>query len=372
MTLTRRGLTAGLLAAPSLARRAQASPPLIFSQAIELSGPAAGAGDAWRNGVEMAVQEINAAGGVLGQKLQMNTFDSHNGRSAVQRALEGDVVALLGPVTPDSVRMAAPLARAAGIAHIVGAEAAELAAPGGALFRTAPGPAVRMPRLAAWLGEEMKAKRISLVWSNTEFGRGDRDALAGALRARGLEVVSDQPVVPGPAGTAADVSALVRAAPDAAVVLLPEAECVRFLQAARRQALRTPLVGDTTLAAHRVLAQAGAAAEGVRCQLGFAAEAPEVAAFRSRYIDSFKEEPDAAAAKGYTAVGLLAGGVARLGRADRAALPEALRGITLAAGKAAMIMDASWDATGEMDRATFMVEVHEGRVSLLRTLTGRG
>ena len=372
MTLTRRRLTAGLLAAPLAAHRAQAAPPLIFSQAIELSGPAAIAGDAWRNGVEMAVQEINAAGGVLGRLLLMNTFDSHNGRSAVQRALEGDVVALLGPVSPDSVRMAAPLARAAGIAHIVGAEAAELATPGGALFRTAPGPAVRMPRLAAWLGEAMQAKRISLVWSNTEFGRGDRDALATALRARGLDLVSDLAVVPGPAGTAADLAAIARAAPDAVVVLLPESDCVRFLQEARRQALRPPVLGDTTLVAHRVLAQAGAAAEGVRCQLGFAAEAPELAGFRARYVDSFKEDPDAAAAKGYTAVGLLAGGVARLGKASRAELPEALRGITLAAGAPAMIMDSSWDATGEMDRATFMAEVRDGRVSVLRTLSGRG
>jgi branched-chain amino acid transport system substrate-binding protein len=330
------------------------------------------AGDAWRNGVEMAVQEINAAGGVLGQLLQMNTFDSGNGRGAAQRALEGDAIALLGPVTPESVRISVPLARAARIAHIVGADTAELTAPGGTLFRTAPGPAVRMPRLAAWLREEMKAQRVSLVWSNTEFGRGERDVLAGALRAHGLEVVSDHAVVPGPAGGAAEVAAVARTAPDTAVVILPEAECVRFLQQAQRQGLRTPLVGDTTLAAPRVLAQAGAAAEGVRCQLDFTAGAPELAAFRSRYVDSFKEEPGAAATKGYTAVGLLAGGVARLGRPDRpdrAELPEALRGIRLPAGAPAMVMEASWDAAGEMERATFMVEVRDGRVAVVRTLT---
>ncbi len=368
MNLARRRLTAGLLAAPLFARRARALPPLVFSQMIELSGPAARAGDDWRNGVEMAVQEINAAGGVLGRLLQMNTYDSSNGGGVVHRALEGDVVALLGPVTSESVRVAAPLARAARIAHIVGADATDLTAPGGTLFRAAPGPAVRMPRLAGWLRTEMKAQRISLVWSNTEFGRGIRDVLAGALRTSGLEVVSDHAVLPGPAGFAAEVAALARAAPDAAVVTLPEAECVRFLQEARRQALRTPLLGDTILASPRVLALAGAAAEGVRCQLGFTAEAPELAAFRSRYLDSFKQEPDAAAAKGYTAVGLLAGGVARLGRADRADLPDALRGLALRAGAPAMLMDASWDAAGEMDRATFMVEVRDGRASVLRTL----
>lgn len=370
MRIARRRLAAGLLAAPLLPLVARALPPLVFSQVIELSGPMARAGDAWRNGVEMAVQEINAAGGLLERLVEMNTYDSNNGRGAVQRAIEGDVLALLGPVTSESVRMAMPSVRAARLAHIVGADAADLTAAEGTLFRAAPGPAVRMPRLAAWLRDDMKARQISLVWSNTEFGRGGRDILARELRTRGLEVVSEHAVVPAASGYGADVAAVARAAPEATVVYLPVAECVRFLHEVRRQALRSPLVGDTTLAAPRVLAQAGAAAEGVHCQLDFAAEAPELASFRGRYLDMFKDEPDAAAASGYTAVGLLAGGVTALGRADRAALADALRGLTLRAGAPCMFLDSSWDSAGEMDRATFMVEVRNGHAAVLRTLSG--
>ena len=267
--------------------------------------------------------------------------------------------------------MAAPLVRAARLVNIVGADAADLTGPESTLFRAAPGPAVRMPRLASWLHDDMKARLVSLVWSNTEFGRDGRDILARELRTRGLELASDHAVVPGPAGYSAEVAAVAKAAPDAAVVYLPEVECARFLQEARRQALRTPLVGDTTLAAPRVLALAGGAAEGVRCQLDFTAEAPEVAAFRGRYLESFKEEPDAAAARGYTAVGLMVGGATALGRPDRAALADQLRGLRLQAGASAMMLDASWEATGEMDRVTFMVEVRNGRPSVLRPLSGR-
>jgi len=317
----------------------------------------------------MAVQEINAAGGVLGRSLQMFTFNSNNGRAAVQRAMERDVFALLGPVTAEQVRMAAPVARAAGLVHIVGADAPDLAMAGGSVFRAAPGPTVRLPRLAAWLHDELGARRLSLVWSNTEFGRGKRDALTRELRTHGLELAAEHTVVPVPAGYGAEVAAVARAAPDAVVVMLPAAECVRFLQEARRQALRTPLVGESTLAAPRVLAQAGAAAEGVRCQLGFAA-APEVAPFSARFAELFKQEPDDATVMGYTAVGMLAGGVARLGRVDRAGLAGALRGLTLRAGAPAMLLDSSWDPGGEMHRATFMVEVRDGHAVVLRTLGG--
>ena len=353
-----------------LARGAAAEPALVFSQAIELSGPAALAGDAWRNGVEMAVQEINAAGGVLGRPLQMLTFDSNNGRGAVQRAVDGELFALLGPVTSEPARMAAPIARAARLAHIVGAEAPDLTQPGGSLFRAGPGLSLRMPRLAGWLHDELAARRVSMVWSNTEFGRAGRDLLARELRARGTELASEHAVVPGPAGYAAEVAALARVAPDAVVVYLPEADCLRFLQEARKQALRIRLVGDTTLAAPRLLAQAAGAADGVQCQFGFTPEAPEVAAFRARYAEMFKEDPDGSAAKGYTAVGMLVGAVARLGRIDRAGLVEALRGMTLRAGAPASILDAAWDDLGEMTRATFMVEVREGKPAVLRTLGG--
>lgn len=372
MSMTRREFAASVLVGPLAVPQARAQSPLVFAQAIELTGPSVRTGDAWRNGVEMAVQEINAAGGVLGRPLQMFTYDSNNGRSAVQRAVEGDVLALLGPVATESTRIAAPLARAARLVQITGADAAELTSPGGTLFRAGPGPAVRMPRLAAWLHDDLGARRVSVVWSNTEFGRGGRDLLAREIRAHGVEVATDHAVVPGVAGYGAEVAELARAAPDAAVVTLPAAECVRFLREAQRQALRTRLVGDTTLAAPRVLAQAGAAAEGLRCQLGFAAEAPEVAGFRIRFADMFKEDPDEFASKGYTAVGLLAGGLTRLGRADRAGLAEALRGLRLRAGAPAIILDSSWDASGEMDRATFMVEVRDGRARALRTLGGPG
>jgi branched-chain amino acid transport system substrate-binding protein len=373
MSLGRRRLAAGLLAAPLLGRTAfaQGSPPvgLAFSQVIELTGPRARTGDSWRNGVEMAVQEINAVGGVLGGLVEVTTFDAENGPSEVHRALEGGPLALLGPVGSSAARLAAPLARAARIAEITAADAPGLTAPEGTLFRSVPGLAVRIPRLVGWTRDSLAARRVSLVWANTEAGRPAHDALVHELSARGLALLSEHGVVPGaPADYTAEVAALAKAAPDAVLVTVPEGECVRLLREAHRQALRVPLVGESTLAAPRVLAAAGEAAEGVRCHLTFASESSEFAPFSARYRMGFKAAPDADAMGGYTAVGLLVGGVARLGRPDRTALPQVLRGLALPAGAPAMVMNTRWDASGEMTRATFMVEIKEGRPVVLATL----
>jgi branched-chain amino acid transport system substrate-binding protein len=224
---------------------------------------------------------------------------------------------------------------------------------------------VRLPRLAAWLHDEAAARRVSVVWSGGDAGRAGHDLLARELRARGIDIASDHAAAPG---YGAEVTEVARVAPDAAVILLGAPDCELFLREARRQALPTRLVGDATLAAPRVLAQAGAAAEGVRCQLGFAGEVPEVAAFRARYAAMFKQDPDEFAAEGYTAVGMLAGAVARMGRVDRLGLADALRGLSLKAGAPGIILDSTWNAAGEMDRATFMVEVRQGRAVVLRML----
>jgi branched-chain amino acid transport system substrate-binding protein len=366
----RRGLLAGAIGLPLLPRAANAEAPLRFSQVLELSGPTARAGDAWRAGVEMAVQEINAAGGVLGRALQVSTFDSTNGRAAVGRALDGSSFALLGPVGAEGGRMAAPLARSSRLAHIIGSDSLDVAALGA--FRAGPGLAVRMPRLATWLRDDLRARRVSLVWSNSETGRVGRDLIGRELRSRGVEIASDTATAPGLATYAAEIAAVGRAAPDAAFIGLAEADCVRFLPEARRQGLKVRLVGDASLAAPLVLAQARTAAEGVLCHMGFTAAAAEAASFSARYRESFKDEPDAAVAKGYTAVGMLAAAAARMGRIDRLGVAEALRGLSVAAGRPAMFMASSWEASGEMDRATFLVEVRDGRAVVVKTLTGRG
>src|SRR3978361_1180102 len=106
--------------APSNALPAGASVPepngeiaVVLSQVIELSGNGALIGDTWRNGTEMAILDINAAGGILGRPIQMQTYDTGTGatRSTVQRALESDPLALLGPAGTAMTQLVAPLTR---------------------------------------------------------------------------------------------------------------------------------------------------------------------------------------------------------------------------------------------------------------------
>ncbi|NUR11245.1 MAG: ABC transporter substrate-binding protein, partial [Bradyrhizobium sp.] len=107
-----------------------------FAQAIkladvaELSGGGATVGTNWKNGIDLAIEEINAKGGVLGRKLEVTHADSQSNpgvaRAQVQKALDAEPYVLLGPGYSGSVKVTAPLAAEAGITQIMGGEAAEL------------------------------------------------------------------------------------------------------------------------------------------------------------------------------------------------------------------------------------------------------
>ncbi len=385
MMLTRRRLAAGLMATSGIgfgfrraaAQSVPASPTsfLGFSQVVELSGPRAREGDAWRNGVELAVQEINAAGGVLGQGLSMITLNIENGHAAVQRALEPPPLALLGPLGDAAARMAAPMARAANVACITGAEAPDLTG-FGSVVRATPGLAVRAPRLAGWMAGQMNVHRVGIAWGTLEPGRTGHEFWVRALRTAGLDITMDQGIAPTATSIVGQVGAFARDSVEAVLLLLPPADALRFLREFRRQNLQKPVVGDSVLAAPRFVARAGQEVEGVRCQVDFLADPPApgtasataMAGFAARYRGAFKEEPDSPSVRGYTAVGLLAAGLDRLGRPDHAGLASALKGLRIKAGAPGMILDTAIEPSGEMTRPTFMIEIRSGKPALLATL----
>jgi branched-chain amino acid transport system substrate-binding protein len=85
-----------------------------------LSGVAAVFGTIWRDGVILAVEEVNARGGILGHKIEMSHLDTQSdagiSRAQVSKVLENDPYAVLGPVSSGSVDMM--LTQQAEVPHI--------------------------------------------------------------------------------------------------------------------------------------------------------------------------------------------------------------------------------------------------------------
>ena len=166
-----------------------------------------------------------------------------------------------------------------------------------------------------------------------------------------------------------------RAAPDAIFVYLHEEENARFLKEARRQGIKVPLVGDTTLMDAQTIKLAGADANGVvgHAMLTPDAPIPAVQDFVRRFKDRYHVVPDHNAIQGYMAVWIVKAATDRMGKPDAAHLAETLHGLTIdPATEPGILMKTTILPNGDMDRQSFMVEVRDGHTSVIKVLPALG
>jgi branched-chain amino acid transport system substrate-binding protein len=362
---------AGILLAALLAGSAfaQSSGPIRLADVAELSGGGATVGNNWKNGIDLAVEEINAKGGILGRKIEVTHADSQSNpgvaRAQVQKALDSEPYVLLGPGYSGSVKVTAPLVAEAGITQIMGGEAAELTQAGNKfLFRTSFGQQSSMPKVAKYVNDEVKAKSVAVVWVNNDFGRGGRDVITKEFAGHGIKVAADISTEAGQADFAADVSKIKAANPDAVFIYLNEEESARILKELKRQGVTVPLIGETTLVGQKVIELAGDAANGARGHVGLTTDAPVelIKQFRDKFVKKYNYVPDHNGIKGYLAIYMIKATTEKMGKVDPKAFADALHGFTIrAADEPGILMDVTFDQNGDIDRQGFLVEVVEGK-----------
>ena len=340
-----------------------------LADVAELSGGGATVGTNWKNGIDLAVEEINAKGGILGHKIEVSHADSQSNpgiaRAQVQKALDGEPYVLLGPGYSGSVKVTAPLAAEAGITEIMGGEAAELTQAGNKfIFRTSFGQQSSMPKVAKYINEELKAKSVAVVWVNNDFGRGGRDVINKEFARLGIKVAADISTEAGQADFAADVAKVKAAAPEAVFIYLNEEESARILKELKRQGVTAPLIGETTLVGQKVIELAGGAANGARGHVGLTTDAPVelIKAFRDKFAKKYNYVPDHNGIKGYLSVYMVKAATEKMGKLDSKNIANTLHGMTIkASDEPGMLMDVTFDENGDIDRQGFLVEVVEGK-----------
>jgi branched-chain amino acid transport system substrate-binding protein len=363
----------GLNCAPAFAQDTVTIPNII-----ELSGAGATVGTNWKNGAELAIAEVNAAGGLLGKTIQSTYVDTQTNpgvaRAAIQKALDDKPVVIFGPIYSGSIKVTSSLTAEAEVPQIMGGEAADLTAQGSKyLFRTSFGQNVSMPKLANYLRDEVKAKSVAVVYINNDFGKGGRDAIIKELNSRSIKVAADLSTEPGQADFAADVIKLKTADADAIFVYLNEEESARFLREARKQGIAKPMIGETTLLGQKVIDLAGDAANGVKGHVGLSVDAPVPALqeFGKKFQAKYNYKPDHNGVKGYIAVYMLKAAAEKAGKLDAKAIAAALHGMTISPDKVpGILLEATWDDTGEIDRVSFLAEVKDGKQVITQTLPG--
>ena len=360
---------AALAGAALLGSPAMAQDTIKIPNIIELSGGGATVGTNWKNGSSMAVEEINAAGGILGKKIEMTFTDTASdpgkARAAVQRALDDKPIVIFGPIYSGSVSATLGLTAEAKVPQIMGGEAGPLTEQGSAyIFRTSFGQSVAMPKIANYINDGLKAKSVAVVYVNNDFGKGGRNAIAKEFESRGIKMAADLSTEAGQADFAADVVKVKAASADAVFVYLNEEESARFLIEAKKQGVTTPMVGETTLLGQKVIDLAKDAANGVKGHVGLTADAPDPAiqAFGKKFEEKYKYRSDHNGMKGYMAVYMLKAAAEKAGKLEPEAIAAALHGLTISpATTPGILIESTWDAKGEINRISYLGEVKDGK-----------
>jgi len=366
------GLIGLSLAGASLAQQG----PVTVVGLMELSGTGATAGTNFDNGVKLAVKEINAAGGILGRKIEYTTMDTQSApqtaKALAQKAVDQSAYVVMGPVFSGSFIVSMAETKRAEIPNFTGGEAANITQQGNPyVFRTSFTQSTAMPKLARYIKDTVKAKSVAMIWVNNDFGKGGRDSMAKALEAQGIKVAADISTDPGQVDFSAAVLKAKQSNADALFVYTNEEESARALRELKKQGYDKPIIGETTLTGQKVIELAGEAANGAVAHVGLTVDAPQPAikAFDEKFQKEYKYKSDHNGMKGYSGMYVVKAITEKVGKFDGKAFAKAMHGATIRVKDVpGVLLDVHFDDNGDLDRESFLVKVVGGKQVVTATL----
>jgi branched-chain amino acid transport system substrate-binding protein len=335
------GVIGGLLLAAALgcgpgggdSAPAGGAAPIKVGHFASLTGDTATFGQSTDGGIRLAVEEINAAGGVLGRPLEIISEDDRSvteeARTAAQKLIQRDeVVALLGEVASSRSLAAAPEAQRAGVPMISPASTnPKVTEVGDYVFRTCFIDPFQGAVMARFAFEDLGARKVAILSDfKQDYSVGLADFFRKQFTELGGTIVADERYTSGDIEFRAQLTTIRAAQPDAVFVPGYYTELGLIAKQARELGLNVPLLGGDGWDSAKTLEIGGGAVEGYYFSNHYAADSdsPKVQDFVKRFEAKYGSRPDAMAALGYDAAGILADAIRRAGTTDGPALRDAI------------------------------------------------
>ncbi|MFO1281427.1 MAG: ABC transporter substrate-binding protein [Burkholderiales bacterium] len=362
------------------ASAASAQQTVLISGLVELSGTGATSGTNFDNGAKLAVKEINAAGGILGRRIEYTSSDTQSNpaisKALAQKAIDQGAYVVMGPVFSGSILVSMEETRRAEVPNFTGGEAAAITQKGNPyVFRTSFTQTTAMPKVARYIANNVKAKTVAVLYVNNDFGKGGRDVILKNLESVGVKVVADISTDPGQVDFSGAVLKIRQSNADALFAYTNEEESARLLRELRKQGYDKPVIGETTLTSQKVIELAGDAANGAVAHVGLSADAPlaTIKAFDEKFQREYKTKSDHNGLKGYSGIYMVKAVTEKIGKFDQKAFAAAMKGVKISAkDHPGVLMDVSFDQNGDLDRESFLAKVVNGKQVIVETLPALG
>lgn len=308
---------------------AQGGEPIKVGLHAPLTGFAAADGQSVHQSVQIAVDQVNRAGGVLGRPIQLIVYDdradAREGVAVAQRLIERDrVIAVVGGSYSAPMRAAAPLYQSAKIPMVVGfAVHPDITRAGDYIYRIGFLGQVEGAGAAEAAATVLKARRVVMFTMDNDFGRALAEGFKARAAKRNLQILEEFVY---PLGEQNFASYLVRTRqlnPDVIFASGYYNEAAQLVRQARQLGISATILGEEGFDTPKFIEIAGPAAEGVYIVTNLNRDDPRpiVQDFIREYRSRYKMEPDMVGASNYDAFMVLVDAIRRAG----STAPEAIR-----------------------------------------------
>jgi branched-chain amino acid transport system substrate-binding protein len=366
-------LAAFIMAAGMQAAPAQSIKIGVFGP---LTGDAAAMGSSEKEAVELAVKDKNDAGGIRSKKIEVIYGDDagkpEEAVNVAKRLISRDEALItVGSISSPASLAASQISRQSETAQIVVSGTAQrITTQGNKWVFRSPVPDTKLVAdLANFVHEKFpNLKKFAFLYVNDDFGRGGFEAFKAAGQKYGFEIVADERYTRGDIDFTAQLGR-IKASPAQALV-----EWSRYTEGAliAKQYVQTGMdlvrFGSDGVASPKYIELGGSAVDGVYFTTHFSvatgADIPAAKVFIEKYQKAYGRVPDAYAAEAYDAITLALLAVEKAGKEDRAAIRDALAGISFESVRGPF----KFDEKGDPLLLTHVVKIVGGKETNARNM----
>lgn len=353
------------LLAAALAALGLASQPALAELPVAIAGPMSGqyasAGDQIRKGAEMAIADINARGGVLGEKLVLevgdDACDPKQAVSVANTMVNKEIVFMHGHWCSSSTIPASDVYYEADIPMATVSTNPQVTERGlENIFRIMGRDDQQGMVAGTYLADHFKGRKIAVVDDKSAYGKGLADEIAKAMTARGAEPALRESITAGEKDYSGLVTKLKRDGVEVMAYGGYHTEVALILRQAQQAGLDLTVMGGDTMTNSELVTAAGPAADKVLFTFSpdprkNASAAPVVEKFRAAKI-----EPEGYVLYAYAAMQLFEQAATAAGSTDYDALQKAMREGSFDT----VIGNLSFDAKGDQKAPGFVVYQWQG------------
>jgi branched-chain amino acid transport system substrate-binding protein len=341
------------------------------------SGPHATWGVRATNGIKLAVEQVNEAGGLLGRQINLEVLDTEGkpavSVAAMRKAVERKPYVVLGTNMSSSTLVNMEILEKAGIPQFPGSTSPNVTNQGNKnIFPIRVNAENIMLKVKDWIVDVIGSKKLAIMFLSEEYGKAALDALTKLLEGSSVEIVEVLSTDKGQTDFTGELLRVKKAGADTLYIIGRTDENARKMMQIKKLGLDVRVIGMDNMTGPEIVKLAGDAANGVATIVDDTFKLDAFKPMAEAYNAKHGEYPSRNSVESWLSVMLVAAATEAVGEFDQQKLRDYLHDNTLCAKDHKWLpVSLHYDEWGVLDRETYEVMTANGEEVVNQILAPR-